>query len=78
MIRYLSTGAADLARLLAQSHGSRGHGPQGAAPHGHMAQSSLVWAEAQMFFGFDSAERIEASASGSSTHWSERTEGLAI
>ncbi|CDG40717.1 hypothetical protein ASAP_2672 [Asaia bogorensis] len=43
-----------------------------------MAQSSLVWAEAQMFFGFDSAERSEASASGGSTHWSERTEGLAI
>lgn len=34
MIRYLSTGAADLARLLAQSHA---------------AQPSPVWAEAQLF-----------------------------
>lgn len=61
MIRYLSTGAADLALLLAQSHA---------------AQPSPVWAEAQMFFGFDSAERNDAALTAPAV-WSERAEGLA-
>lgn len=62
MIRYLSTGAADLARLLAQSH---------------KAQPSPVWAEAQMFFGFDGAERNETPSLNASTVWSERSEASA-
>ncbi|GBR12779.1 hypothetical protein [Asaia spathodeae] len=62
MIRYLSTGAADLARLLAQSHA---------------AQPSPAWAEAQLFFGFDSAERNEAAGLVTSAGWGERVESIA-
>lgn len=62
MIRYLSTGAADLARLLAQSHA---------------AQPSPVWAEAQLFFGFEPAERNETAGLASSGAWAERAETVA-
>lgn len=62
MIRYLSTGAADLARLLAQSHAT---------------QPSPVWAEAQLFFGFESAERNEAAGLSSSGGWAENMESAA-
>ena len=62
MIRYLSTGAADLSRLLAQSHA---------------AQPSPVWAEAQLFFGFDSVERNEAAGLVTSGGWAEHAEAVA-
>ncbi|GBQ90493.1 hypothetical protein [Asaia krungthepensis] len=62
MIRYLSTGAADLARLLAQSHAT---------------QPSPIWAEAQSFFGFDTSERPEAQALASTALWGETGEGMA-
>ncbi|WP_336762810.1 hypothetical protein [Asaia sp. VD9] len=62
MIRYLSTGAADLARLLAQSHAT---------------QPSPIWAEAQSFFGFDTAERTEVPALASTSLWGETSEGMA-
>ncbi|GBQ12284.1 hypothetical protein [Swaminathania salitolerans] len=51
MIRYLSTGAADLARLLAQSHAPRPETSRSLSP-----PPSLLWAEALLFFGFEGGE----------------------
>lgn len=59
MIRYLSTGSADLARLLAQSH----------APN-----PSPAWVEAMLFFGFEAPEKSEPALSIGEMLWTAPAE----